>query len=174
MITASVTINDLFDSGDGPINIEASDEIIVGIGGSLRSSNTAVRLDSVNGVFLHTNATIATSGGSVTIVVNSGPVLMIFGAVFADRVTELPPGAWHGPVQSGYGLHLVFVHARSEPRLPDLAEVEQKVRDEWRAARRREVNEAVFAKLLEGYEVVIEEPAPPRTAARAGDETGTP
>ncbi len=98
----------------------------------------------------------------------------IFGAVFADRVTELPPGAWHGPVQSSYGLHLVFVHARSEPRLPELAEVEQKVRDEWRAARRREVNEVVFAKLLEGYEVVIEEPAPPRTAARAGHETGTP
>ena len=60
-----------------------------------------------------------------------------------------------------------------QTRLPELAEVEERVRDEWRAARRREVNEAIFAKLLEGYEVV-EEPAAQQTAARAGDERGTP
>ena len=105
--------------------------------------------------------------------VDGDEIAGIFGARFADRVTELSPGAWHGPVESGYGVHLVFVHRRTEPRVPALAEVEQRVRDEWRAARRREVNEAIFAKLLEGYEVV-EEPAAPRTAARAGDERGTP
>ena len=81
----------------------------------------------------------------------------IFGTDFADRVIELPGDAWHGPVESSYGLHLVYVHRRSEARLPELAEVEQKVRDEWNAEQRRKLNETTYAELLEGYEVVIEE-----------------
>jgi len=86
-------------------------------------------------------------------------IARIFGADFAARVAPLPSGDWHGPIESGYGLHLVFVHRRSDARLPELAEVEQKVRDEWSAVRRDEVNQATYAELLEGYEVVIEEPA---------------
>jgi hypothetical protein len=50
--------------------------------------------------------------------IDGDEIASIFGARFADRVTELPPGAWHGPVESGYGVHLVFVHRRTEPRLP--------------------------------------------------------
>ncbi len=96
----------------------------------------------------------------------------IFGADFADSVAGLPPGAWYGPVRSGYGLHLVFVHGRSDSRLPELAEVEQKVRGEWRATRRREVNEASVAKLLEGYEVVIEERTLPSAFVSAVNESG--
>lgn len=98
----------------------------------------------------------------------------LFGTAFAERVTELPTGAWHGPVESAYGAHLVFVHQRSEPRLPKLEEVKQRVRDEWRATRRRDLNEAIFERLLARYDVVIEEPGSPRTPARAALERGTP
>jgi len=96
----------------------------------------------------------------------------IFGADFADSVAGLSPGARYGPVRSGYGLHLVFVHGRSDSRLPPLAEVEQKVREEWRATRRREVNEESVAKLLEGYEVVIEERALPSDFVSGVNESG--
>jgi hypothetical protein len=101
-------------------------------------------------------------------------IARLYGTPFAERAATLAPGAWQGPVESGYGLHLVFVHERSEPRLPALAEVEKQVRMEWRAARRREVNEAVFTRLLEGYEVVVETPEPPQSAAGPVDEQATP
>jgi hypothetical protein len=88
--------------------------------------------------------------------VDHAGIARAFGTDFADRVVELEAGAWHGPLESAYGVHLVFVQTRSESRLPGLAEIEAEVRSEWSAARRRETNEAAFAKLLESYEVVVE------------------
>ena len=41
-----------------------------------------------------------------------------FGKEFAHAVFALQPGAWHGPIESGYGLHLVRV---SEPNRPNAA-----------------------------------------------------
>ena len=34
---------------------------------------------------------------------------------------------WFGPVESGYGMHLVFVEERTEGRLPELAGVRDAV-----------------------------------------------
>ena len=40
----------------------------------------------------------------------------LFGASFAQAVLALPVGRWSGPVESGYGLHLVKVTAASPPQ----------------------------------------------------------
>src|ERR1041385_3187803 len=37
-----------------------------------------------------------------------------FGEKFAAKLGELSPGKWEGPVESGYGAHLVFVSERTE------------------------------------------------------------
>ena len=34
-----------------------------------------------------------------------------FGPNFALSVFRLQPGPWQGPIQSGYGLHLVFIES---------------------------------------------------------------
>jgi len=52
-----------------------------------------------------------------------GEVAKLFGAPFAARLPELALKQWQGPVESGYGVHLVYVSARTEGRLPALAEV---------------------------------------------------
>ena len=81
-----------------------------------------------------------------------------FGSQFADEIFELPTGEWRGPVQSGYGLHLVRVESQEEPYMPPLEEIRTRVRDEFFSYRRREVDELFYNKLREGYEIVIEEP----------------
>ena len=43
-----------------------------------------------------------------------------FGREFAVELAKLKPGEWSGPIQSGYGAHLVFITRRSEGRLPAL------------------------------------------------------
>ena len=79
-----------------------------------------------------------------------------FGDKFAAKLADVPVGQWFGPVESGYGMHLVFVEERTEGRLPELAEVRDAVRRDWTNARRLESNEKFFQNLLKHYEVVVE------------------
>jgi hypothetical protein len=82
----------------------------------------------------------------------------LFGRAFAAQVAELPIGRWSGPVESGYGLHLVLVRERDPARLPDLDEVRDAVANEWWAARRKEANRAFYDGLRARYEVTVERP----------------
>lgn len=81
-----------------------------------------------------------------------------FGDAFAQRVSELEPGRWRGPVESAYGFHLVFVERREEGYLPDLADVRPAVEREWGAQRRQQQLQAMYERLLERYDVLIELP----------------
>jgi len=82
----------------------------------------------------------------------------LFGDKFAATLSELSPGQWQGPVESGYGVHLVFVSERTEGRVPALADVRDAVEREWKNARRLETNEKFYAELLKRYSVTIERP----------------
>ncbi|HWJ20469.1 MAG TPA: peptidylprolyl isomerase, partial [Geobacterales bacterium] len=46
-----------------------------------------------------------------------------FGPNFALTVVKLPPGSWQGPVESGFGWHLVFVDKLIPGRVPPFEEV---------------------------------------------------
>jgi hypothetical protein len=93
-----------------------------------------------------------------------------FGEDFADEVLKLEPGRWAGPVRSGYGLHLVFVDSRSEGRVPALDEVRPLVERELLAARRQQGIDAMYAKMLSRYKVVVEQR--PRQPPQAGSGAG--
>ena len=80
-----------------------------------------------------------------------------FGTRFAEAVFELVPGNWEGPVQSGYGLHLVRVEGRKEAYLPPFEEVRSGVRDDFMSNRRNEVDELFYERLRESYTITIEE-----------------
>ena len=81
-----------------------------------------------------------------------------FGEKFAQKLGELSPGKWEGPVESGYGAHLVFVSERTEGHVPELAEVRDDVRREWANAQRLELNEKFYQELFKRYSVTIESP----------------
>jgi len=91
-----------------------------------------------------------------------------FGRDFAESVVRLEPGNWEGPVESGYGLHLVLVLERQEGRRPALAEVRDAVEREYMAARRKQQLDAMYERLLARYKVVVEMPKAP--SAAAGEE----
>jgi hypothetical protein len=90
----------------------------------------------------------------------------LFGEAFADRVLGLPLDRWAGPVESGYGLHLVVVTHRTPGRLPSLAEVRDRVVHDLVAARRVQRLDAMYRQLLERHPVVITQPTS-SPAARA-------
>jgi hypothetical protein len=90
-----------------------------------------------------------------------------YGEAFAARLAEVEPGAWAGPVESGYGPHLVIVESRTEGFLPPLAEIRARVLADWQAAQGEAATEAYYDSLRERYEVVIE-----RRGEVAGDAGG--
>ena len=82
----------------------------------------------------------------------------LFGSGFTESLVELSPGQWHGPVLSGYGVHLVYISSVNEPPPPDFATVRERVVQDWTTDKGEELNEKFYASLREQYTVVIEEP----------------
>lgn len=84
-----------------------------------------------------------------------------FGAAFAHAVAALAPGAWQGPIESGFGLHLVRVTGRQEARPRPFDEVRSALVDEWRRERQAKEKQAYFAGLLRKYDVQVAESVRP-------------
>lgn len=81
-----------------------------------------------------------------------------FGSGFAESLVALAPGQWHGPVLSGYGVHLVYVSSISQPPKRDFAEVRERVIRDWTATRSEELNEQFYANLRDQYSIIVEAP----------------
>ena len=99
---------------------------------------------------------------------SSAGVEAIFGADFAAALAAQEPGRWAGPIASGYGLHLVRVLQKASGGHPAFETVRQRVKDDWVYDQRAAANEAIFRKLLERYEVVVEPMAPSTGAGGDG------
>jgi hypothetical protein len=79
------------------------------------------------------------------------------GSAFAEAVMTLEPGQWHGPVLSGYGVHLVYVYEFVEAPLTIFAEVQARVLDDWHAQKREQFNADFLESLKSRYQIVVEE-----------------
>lgn len=103
-----------------------------------------------------------------------------FGADFAAALLTLPPGAWAGPVRSGYGWHLVRIDTLEPARVPALDEIEADVRAAWTADRYAEIRKRAEDDMRGRYTVVVPEIDPadlvdlsaPRPAAVPLSELG--
>jgi peptidyl-prolyl cis-trans isomerase C len=82
-------------------------------------------------------------------------VAKTFGPGFARALFQLTPGAWAGPIESGYGWHLVWVDTMTPARVPALEEVEPDVRTGWIEDRRVEIRQKAFDAMRARYEVVL-------------------
>ena len=79
-----------------------------------------------------------------------------FGDEFSAALFALPSGQWAGPVDSPFGLHLVYIEQIIAGTVPALADIRANVKREWlvdfRAAAQQEIVEQMKAK----YTVTIE------------------
>jgi parvulin-like peptidyl-prolyl isomerase len=76
----------------------------------------------------------------------------------------MEPGSWFGPFESDFGLHLVRVLARSEPRQPTFAEAREQAQQVFAAERRAAANAAAFERIRAHYDVVVDWPQLPEEA----------
>ncbi|MGI9401246.1 MAG: peptidyl-prolyl cis-trans isomerase [Rhizobiaceae bacterium] len=78
-----------------------------------------------------------------------------FGREFAEALADVETGQWTGPIKSTYGVHLLLIDERVDPRDPSLEEARRAVVRDWQIDKRHEISDARYQKLLENYDVEI-------------------
>ncbi len=79
-----------------------------------------------------------------------------FGADFADALAGLGTGAWEGPVQSGYGWHLVYLEAIEPGRPLTLEEARAAVARDLAHERRQAAIDQLYERLAERYTITVQ------------------
>ena len=81
-----------------------------------------------------------------------------FGGIFVKELEQLDTGKWTGPVQSGFGWHLVFILERTDADYPPLEEIRSDLVADFDYERRTRAKTEAYEKLKERYEIIIVEP----------------
>lgn len=81
-----------------------------------------------------------------------------FAPKFARALVGVPAHTWAGPIESGYGWHLVFVDAMTPQRIPDFEEIEAQVKSAWTEERREQTRARLYDAMRARYEVVMPGP----------------
>lgn len=79
-----------------------------------------------------------------------------FGNEFAEELFSLEPGSWYGPILSGYGTHLVYIHELKKATLLEFEKVAEDVKKEWQKKKLEELNDLYEEALIARYEIIIE------------------
>jgi peptidyl-prolyl cis-trans isomerase C len=81
-----------------------------------------------------------------------------FGDEFAAALASIKQGQWTGPIASGFGLHLVRIRAVRASTKPTLADVRQKLENDWRAKTAKDREAKAYQTLLDSYTIKIAKP----------------
>jgi parvulin-like peptidyl-prolyl isomerase len=82
-----------------------------------------------------------------------------FGPQFAQAVAKLPPGSWQGPIESGFGWHIVFVDTVIPGRVTAFEEIESEVKSAWLNEQKEKAWQEAYKEMRAKYTVLL--PAPP-------------
>jgi hypothetical protein len=90
-----------------------------------------------------------------------------FGPSFATGILKLKPGSWQGPIESGYGWHLIWIESIAPGRVPNFEEVEPDVKTAWLADQKAEQWRKAYAKMRAKYDVLVPKPPEEPVSAKA-------
>ena len=102
-----------------------------------------------------------------------------FGPQFAQAVEKLPTGSWQGPIESGFGWHLVFVDTVIPGRVPDFEEIEADVKTAWLGEQKALAWDKAYREMRAKYTVLLPVPpegtngTPPSATARQAPATSS-
>ncbi len=105
-----------------------------------------------------------------------------FGPQFAVALEKMKPGSWLGPIESGYGWHLVFIDTVVPGRIPALEEIESDVKTTWLGEQKATAWQKSYAEMRAKYVVLLPGPSekeadqapvpPPKTKVRVPTPSG--
>ena len=83
-----------------------------------------------------------------------------FGPQFAQAVAKLAPGSWQGPIESGFGWHLVYVDTLIPGRVPAFEEIEPDVKTAWLGEQKSLAWEKAYKEMRAKYTVLLPKSPP--------------
>lgn len=83
------------------------------------------------------------------------------GEQFLTLLAGLDVGTWQGPVESGFGLHLIRIDVRINGEVPTLQDARQQVVRDWSEVRREQVKKEFYEAFRQQYTVVLPEDKKP-------------
>ncbi len=81
----------------------------------------------------------------------------IFGTEFAKKIFSLPLHTWQGPIKTKHGLHLVFIHSKSDGKVPELSKIKDRVKYQYKKKKQEELNKKFYNNLAKRYEIIIQD-----------------
>lgn len=80
-----------------------------------------------------------------------------FTPAFVDALDAVEPSNanWYGPFESRYGWHLVMLRQRSEPYIPELDSIRERVMDDWRYEAVLESQREAEQQVIDQYDVRV-------------------
>jgi peptidyl-prolyl cis-trans isomerase C len=81
------------------------------------------------------------------------------GPQFAVALAKLKPGSWQGPIESGYGWHLVFISTVIPGRVPAMEEIEPDVKTAWLGAQKQQAWQKAYQEMRAKYAVLVPQPS---------------
>ena len=81
----------------------------------------------------------------------------LFGtSAFTDSLFTVKQDQWTGPLQSGYGWHLLYVNDRKSDFVPPLSEIRGRVLEMYKIDKSKEMDNLAMEELIDKYTVKIE------------------
>jgi len=87
---------------------------------------------------------------------SSVEVARTFGRAFSDAIAGLPTRKWSPPIRSGFGMHRVYIEARTAGGVAPLSEVRAAVERDFLAARNRQARDDAYESARRRYKVRME------------------
>ena len=82
-----------------------------------------------------------------------------FGPQFVVALEKLKPGSWQGPIESGYGWHLVYIDTVIPGRIPAFEEMEPDVKTAWLAEQKQQAWQKAYQAMRSKYAVLLPDPS---------------
>lgn len=80
-------------------------------------------------------------------------VARFFGSKFADALVTMTTDSWQQNVKSGYGVHIVQLHAKTGGEIQSLAQVKVQVKQDWLNQQRQNTIKDFYQALFKEYQV---------------------
>ncbi len=80
-----------------------------------------------------------------------------FGAQFTEALSALKTNQWQGPIESGFGMHFIFIDTKKTDEIPVLGDIRQRVVNDWRAAEISQAEKSAYEELASQYDIEIAE-----------------
>lgn len=72
---------------------------------------------------------------------------------FSESLERIETNSWVGPIQSGFGYHLIYITDRTGPQIPDFESVKNDLLRDMEYDNQRNLNDLIFAELKKNYSI---------------------